>query len=71
MAAWVSDTFCNFNLVKYRKIANNSTTTEALEKVSTDLVSLEFFDVCLIEFKNNQILLIKTSHRFLLTTKPH
>jgi hypothetical protein len=29
----------------------------------------KFFDVCLTEFKNNQILINKISHRFLLTTK--
>jgi len=29
----------------------------------------EFFGSCLIKFKNNQILLIKISHRFLLTAK--
>ncbi len=29
----------------------------------------EFFEVCLTKFKNNQILLNKISHRFLLTTK--
>jgi len=51
--------FCNFYLVKNRKIANNSTTTKASEKISTDLETLEFFDVCWIEFKNNQILLNK------------
>ncbi len=30
---------------------------------------LEFFDVCLTKFDNNQILLNKISHRFPLTTK--
>jgi hypothetical protein len=53
------DMFCNLYLVKNRKIANNSTTTKASEKISTDLETLEFFDVCWIEFKNNQILLNK------------
>jgi hypothetical protein len=42
VAAWVSDMFCNFNLVKNPKIADNSTTTKAREKMSTDLESLEF-----------------------------
>ncbi len=46
-------------------------TTKAIEKISSDLESLEvqaFFDVCLTKFKNNQILLNKISHIFLLTT---
>jgi hypothetical protein len=42
VAAWVTDVFCNFNLLKSHKIADNSATTEAREKVSTDLESLEF-----------------------------
>jgi len=56
-------------LVKNPKIVHNSTTTKASEKISTYLESLEFFDVCLTKFKNNQILLNKISHRFLRTTK--
>ncbi len=32
MAAWVSDMFFKFPLVKSHKIANNSATTEAREK---------------------------------------
>jgi hypothetical protein len=58
--------------VKNNKIAKNSTTTKAREKISTDLESLEsykIFDVCLTKFKNNQILINKISHRFILTTK--
>jgi hypothetical protein len=43
VAAWFTDVFCNFNLVKNHEIANNSTTTEAREKISTDLESSEFF----------------------------
>jgi len=39
------DMFCNFCLVKIHKIANNSATTSAREKISTDLESLEFFGV--------------------------
>jgi hypothetical protein len=42
VAALVSDMFCDFYLVKNHKIANNSATTEAREKISTDLKSLEF-----------------------------
>ncbi len=48
-------------------------TTKAGRIISTDLESLEFckfFDVGLTKFKNNQNLLLKTSHRYLLTTKP-
>jgi hypothetical protein len=37
MAAWVPDMFCNFYLVKNHKIANNSRTTEAREKLSKNL----------------------------------
>jgi hypothetical protein len=32
VAALVPDMFCNFYLVKYHKIVNNSATTEAREK---------------------------------------
>ncbi len=42
LAAWVPDTFCNFYLVKNRKISNNSATTKAREKISTDLEFLKF-----------------------------
>jgi len=42
VAAWVPDMFCNFCLVKNHKIANNSATAEARDKISTDLESLEF-----------------------------
>ena len=42
VAAWVSDMFCNFYLAKNHKIAQNSTTTKASEKISTDVESLEF-----------------------------
>jgi len=52
-----SQMFCNFYAVKNHKIAKNSTTTNAREKISTDLESSEFFCVCLTKFKNNQILL--------------
>jgi hypothetical protein len=43
---------------------------QAIEKISTDLESLdflEFFDVRLTKFKNSQILLNKISHRILST----
>jgi hypothetical protein len=58
--------------MKHHKIAKNSTTPKAREKISTDLKTLEFykFDVCLTKFKNNQILFNNISHRCLLTTKP-
>jgi len=72
MAASVLDMFCNLYLVKSHKIANKSATTEAREKISTYLESLEFwkfFDVCVINFENYQNLHNKISHRFLVTTK--
>jgi hypothetical protein len=50
VAAWVPDMFCNFYLGKNHKIAKNSTTTKAKEKISTHLKSLEFYEffyVCL------------------------
>jgi hypothetical protein len=43
VAAWFTDMFCNFYSVKNHKIAKNSTTTKAKAKISTDLVSLEFY----------------------------
>ncbi len=67
-----TDMFCNFYFVKIHKIANNSSTTEAKEKISTYLESLEFqkfFQACLYKFESYQILLNKISHRFLATTK--
>jgi hypothetical protein len=44
----------------------------AREKISADFKSLEFFNflnTCLTKSRNNQILLNKIGHRFLLTTK--
>ncbi len=41
VAVWFPDMFCNFDLGKITKITNNSTTTKAAEKISTDLESLE------------------------------
>jgi hypothetical protein len=54
--------------VKNRKFAKISTTTNAREKISIDLESLEFnkIDACLTSFKNNQILLDEISYRFLV-----
>jgi hypothetical protein len=72
VALLVSDMLCNFYLVKNHKIANNSATTEAREKISTYLNSLEFekcFDECMTKIENNQILFNKISHRFLMTAK--
>jgi hypothetical protein len=43
VAALVPDMFCNFYLVKNHRIANNSATTEAREKISTYLALLEFY----------------------------
>ncbi len=48
VAAWVSDMLYNFYFVKNHKIADDSRTTKAREKNSTDLESIElkeFFDV--------------------------
>jgi hypothetical protein len=42
VAAWFPDLFCSFYFEKNHKIAKNSTTTKAIEKISTDLESLEF-----------------------------
>jgi hypothetical protein len=42
VAALVPPMFCNFYLVKNHKIADNSATTEAKEKISIYLTSLEF-----------------------------
>jgi hypothetical protein len=42
VGALVLALFCNFYLVKNQKIADNSATTEAREKISTYLESLEF-----------------------------
>jgi hypothetical protein len=64
--------FYYFYLAKHYKIANNSTTTKATEKISTALESTEFWekiDLGVAKFKNNQILLDKIIYRFLLTTK--
>ncbi len=44
MAALVTAMPCNFYLVKNHKIADNSATTEAREKISTYLESLEFYN---------------------------
>ncbi len=71
-ATLVPDMFGNFYFVKNHTIGNNSTTTKAREKISTDLESLEiqkFFDVCLTKFENNLLLLNKIGQRFILTTK--
>jgi hypothetical protein len=37
VAAWLPDMFCDIDLVKNHKAANNSTTTKARERISTDL----------------------------------
>jgi hypothetical protein len=49
--------FDAFYLVINHKIANNSTTTKAGEKISADLKFLKFFDKRVTYFKNNQNLL--------------
>jgi hypothetical protein len=63
----IADMLCRFYLVKNHKIVN-LINTEAREKLSTYLESLEFwkfFDVCLTKFENYHILLNKICHRFL------
>jgi hypothetical protein len=63
--------FSSFCLVKNNKIANNPTGTKATGKNKQRYKIfrvLKFYDVCLTNFKNNQILLNKFSHRFLATT---
>ncbi len=42
VAAWVPDMFCNFYLIKNHVMAKHSTTAKAIEKISTDLESIEF-----------------------------
>jgi hypothetical protein len=42
VAAWFPDMFRNFYFEKNHKIAKNSTTTKAREKIVTDLESIEF-----------------------------
>jgi hypothetical protein len=44
VAALVPDMFHNFYFVKNHKIANNSATTEATEKISAYSESLEFYN---------------------------
>ncbi len=55
VAAWLSDMLCNFYLVKNHKTANHFATAEAREKISTFLESLEYFDIGVTKFRNNQI----------------
>ncbi len=72
VAAWVPDMFFNFYLVKSHKIVVNSPTIEARVRISADLESLDFynfFDVCLLKFENDQILLNLISYIFLVKTK--
>jgi len=64
LAAWVPDMFWNFYLLKIHNIADNSATTKAREKLSTELESLEFkkiLDVCLIKIENYKTLLNRMS----------
>ncbi len=57
---------CNFYFVRNHKSANNSTATEATEKICADLETSEFyiFYVCLYKFKNNKTFLNKISYLF-------
>jgi hypothetical protein len=60
LAALLSDMFRNFYLVKSHKIAINSTSTEAREKITTDLESLEF-RIFLADLKTIKFYVIKLS----------
>jgi hypothetical protein len=58
VSEWVPDMICNLYLVKNHNIAHSLTNTEAKEKISADLESLEIkkkFDVCTTNFKTDQI----------------
>jgi hypothetical protein len=68
---WYYICFATFIWWNTTKLAKNSTTTNASEKISTDLESIELkkVDACITKFKNNKILLNKIIHRSLLTTK--
>ncbi len=67
------DMFGDFYFVKSDKIANNSEITNAGEKISTDVKSLEFqtflMQVGWVKYENKQTLFDKFSHRHLVTTK--
>jgi hypothetical protein len=56
----------NFYLVENTKIANNSTTVQAREKISTDSDSLEFYilNVCLANHGTIKIYLTKLATNF-------
>jgi hypothetical protein len=72
MAAWVPNMSCNFYFLKNHKIADNSTTTKAKEKIVRIWNIYNFrkeSDEYLTEFKNNKFLLNKIGCQFLLTTK--
>jgi len=45
VAAWFPDMFRYFYFVRSHKIANNSTTTEAREKIIIHIESLEFYNL--------------------------
>jgi hypothetical protein len=56
VAAWAPAMFLKFCSVKNYRITNNSTTTEAREKINTGLKSLEFkvkFGIGLTAFKKH------------------
>jgi hypothetical protein len=67
VAAWVPDMICNFYQVKNHKLINNATTSKAIEKITTDLESIyfyNFFGACLTKSRNNQILHKKLATNF-------
>jgi hypothetical protein len=65
----VPDTFCNFYLVKSYKIVTNSLKPEKNKHRFGIPRILQIVNACLTKFENQQILLNKISHIFLLTTK--
>ncbi len=68
MAALVTDMFCSFYLVKNNKIADNSATTEAREKIRTYSESLEFWKLLMYVrqyLKTIKFYLIKLATHFL------
>jgi len=63
VAAWVQDMFCNFYFVKNLKIANNATTTEVREIISTLYESQSnsgFTMMIYLDFKSSLFILFQT-----------
>jgi hypothetical protein len=67
VAAWAPDMLHCLYFMKNHKIANNTTTKEAREKISTEpriCRILEIFDISFTEFKNNKFHKIKSATNF-------